>query len=94
MLEAATWAAAAGDGGRGVKRGLTSNIKVSGSRVASPGAVDCHTLVLALVRLLAVLNLKRSWGGRAEGQSSGPERAHAHRWWWSDENHTPTYWIP
>lgn len=91
MLEAATWAAA-GDGG--VKRGLTSNIKVSGSRVASPGAVDCHTLVLALVRLLAVLNLKRSWGGRAEGQSSGPERAHAHRWWWSDENHTPTYWIP
>lgn len=33
----------------GVKRDLTSNIKVSWSRVASPGTVDCHALVLALV---------------------------------------------
>lgn len=54
-----------------VKRDLTSNIKVSRGRVASPGAVDCHALVLALVRLLAVLNLQRSWGGRPKFHSSG-----------------------
>lgn len=53
-----------GGGAVEVKRELTSNIKVSRSRITSPSAVDSHTLVFALVRLLAVFNLKRSWGGR------------------------------
>lgn len=61
-----------------VKRDLTSNVKVSRGRVASPGAVDCHALVLALVRLLAVLNLKRSWGGRPKCHSSGVSIQYLH----------------
>lgn len=37
------------EGWVGVERDLTSDVKVSRSGVASPGAVDCHALVLALV---------------------------------------------
>ncbi len=65
-----------GKGSVGVKRDLTSNIKVSRCRVASPSAVDCHTLVLALVRLLTVFNLKCSWGGRPKCHSSGLHHTH------------------
>ena len=59
-----------------VKRDLTSNIKVSWSRVASPSAVDCHTLVLALVCLLTVLNLKCSWGRRLKFHYFGLHHKH------------------
>lgn len=61
----------------GVERDLTSNVKVSRSWVASPSTVDCHALVLALVWLLAVLNLKCSWGWRPKCHSS---RLHSTYW--------------
>lgn len=72
------------EGAAEVKWDLTSNIKVSRGRVAGPGAVDCHTLVLALVGLLTVLNLKSSWGQRSQGHKSALHQANTHP-------HTPTH---
>ena len=45
-------------------RVLTSHIQVSGGRVACACRVGRHTLVLALVRLLAALNLQGTCGDR------------------------------
>lgn len=44
---------------------LTSHIQVGGGRVASACRVGRHTLVLALVRLLAALNLQGTCGDTA-----------------------------
>jgi len=48
---------------------LTSHIQVGGGRVACACRVGCHTLVLALVRLLAALNLQCTCRGTQEKTS-------------------------
>lgn len=45
-------------------RAPTSNIQVGWGRVAGSCPVHCHTLVFALIRLLAVLYLQRTCEGR------------------------------
>lgn len=47
----------------------TSHVKVSGGRVAHPGAVAGHALVLALVRLLAALDLQPTCEGTRDGST-------------------------
>lgn len=47
----------------------TSHVKVSGGRVAHPGAVAGHALVLALVRLLAALDLQPTCEGTRHGST-------------------------
>lgn len=52
----------------------TSHVKVSGGRVAHPGAVAGHALVLALVRLLAALDLQPTCEGRRDGSTDTSSR--------------------
>lgn len=48
----------------------TSHVEVGGGRVAHPRTVGGHTLVFALVRLLAALDLQSPCGERGEGPAS------------------------
>lgn len=45
----------------------TSDVEIGGGGVARPVVVGGHTLVLALVRLFALLYLESSWLGTAKG---------------------------
>lgn len=57
--------------GPGTAQVLTSHIQVGGGRVACACRVGRHTLVLALVRLLAALNLQGTCGDMKTGFRPG-----------------------